>query len=274
MRAETGSTEDWRDAAAYAPLLDAERSLFAWEWLRRDPGYRAAARPGSAALPCRPPPRADEFGLVAFEPPHLGVPNARPLWRRDANAYVLTARACRTSAAMDRFDLDALRPLASVLEDDEGEHLLLSDGLLAVRLDGERGAFSSGPVALCYLIEGVASAEAPLLTLRRFLSLCRTGRFARSLHGREARARRWILMLRAWDALASGADQRQIAQELLSRSVSEPRWRSREASIRSQAQRLVHGARRMADGGYWELLGGSSNFRTLQQERMMDQAES
>ena len=34
---------DWRDAAAYEPLLEADRSLIAWEWLRRDRGYREAA---------------------------------------------------------------------------------------------------------------------------------------------------------------------------------------------------------------------------------------
>jgi hypothetical protein len=36
VEAKGPSGFDWRDAAAYAPLLEADRSLFAWEWLRRD----------------------------------------------------------------------------------------------------------------------------------------------------------------------------------------------------------------------------------------------
>jgi hypothetical protein len=61
-------------------------------------------------------------------------------------------------------------------------------------------------------------------------------------------------MLRAFDALDSGADQREIARVLLSPSVGEQAWRSREPSIRSQVQRLVRTSRRMAGGGYWRLL--------------------
>jgi hypothetical protein len=63
------------------------------------------------------------------------------------------------------------------------------------------------------------------------------------------------MMLRAWDALRSGAAQREIAEVLLSRSAGEPRWRVREPSVRLQAQRLVRSARAMAAGGYCALLG-------------------
>jgi hypothetical protein len=132
--------------------------------------------------------------------------------------------------------------------------LLLSDGFRAIRLDGPAATFTGGPDALRYMLDGLASAEAPLLTLRRFLALCRTGRFARSLHQQETRARRWVEILRTSDALASGADQRVIALELLSSSVAEPGWRSRESSVRSRAQRLVRAARQMAEGHYRLLL--------------------
>lgn len=256
MRADSASGQDWRDAAAYAPLLDADRSLFAWEWLRRDPSYRAAAA-AAALSPERKDqsPRPDDFGLVAFEPPQLAVPNARPMWRADVHPYVLAADACSSTARSDTFDLETLRKLATIIEDEDGEHLLLSDGLRTVRLDVRGGSFVGGPVCLCYRLCGLVSAEPSLLTLRRLLALCRSGRFARSLHPREARARRWALMLRAADALAGGTDQREIARVLLSRSVAEPAWRSREPSVRSQVQRLVRCTRQMAGGGYRRLLG-------------------
>lgn len=254
MQAET--VPDWRDAAAYAPLLDADRSLLAWEWLRRDRRYRAAARqalsaPSTDAALLVP---ARSFGLVAFERPELAVPEARPLWRSEAHAYVLAAEAVAGAAAADHVELDSLGPLTRVVTCEATEHLLLSDGLRAIRLDGPQGTFASGPVCLRYSLHGLGSAEPPLVALRRFLALARTSRFSRSLHRREARARRWILMLRAHDASAAGADQREIASVLLSASADEPRWRGEAPSLRSQVQRLVRSARSMAAGGYRRLL--------------------
>ena len=247
---------DWRDRTAYQPLLDADRSMFAWEWLRRDPRYRSACvgalSAGSSDRSC-----AGQFGLVAWEAPDAGVPDARPLWRFDDHPYVLKAQALRPGRAGDMFDLRPFGQLASLVTSNGVEHLLLSDGRRAVRLDAPRGSFTDGPVSLLYSVGGLVSAEPALLTLRRFLALCRAGSFARSLHRPEARARRWILILRAFDALQSGADQRLIAQELFSRSVAGPQWRSREPSMRSQAQRLVRAARTMAGGGYRRFLGAA-----------------
>jgi hypothetical protein len=248
VEAESASWPDWREAAAYAPLLDADRSLFAWEWLRRAARYRHAAERGETDCD------AAAFGLVRFEPPARTVPLARPLWRVEVHRPVLLVERGGSAEAEEAFDLDRLAAIATVTRSRGREHLLLSDGLHAVRLDGPAGIFSSGPACLRYVLEGVTGAEPPLLTLRRLLSLYRNRRFSRSLHAREARARRWILALRAWDALVAGADQREVAQHLLSRSAGDPRWRSREPSVRSQAQRLVRSARAFANGGYRALL--------------------
>lgn len=254
MQAERTFSPDWRDPAAYAVLVDADRSLFAWEWLRRNKSYRAAADTAlsggeGAAASARP----EQFGLVAFEAADLAVPRARPLWRSLEHPYVLRVDPGGSGAA-DVFDFKSRQRFARVVQDKAGDHLLLSDGFRTIRLDAPTGTLTSGPVALRYSIDGVAAAERPLLTLRRFLALARTGRFSRSLHRRETRSGRWILLLRTWDALASGADQRGIAEQLLSHSVSEAGWRIREPSVRSQVQRLVRSARRLASGGYRELL--------------------
>lgn len=255
MRTNAAEWPDWRDAAAYTPLLDAERSLFAWEWLRRDPRYRAAAQNGAGTTITASDACAAEFGLVAFERPCLAVPLARPVWRAETYNFVLPVDLCgRAAAAADEIDVDRLHDLVRVIADERGEHLLLSDGLRSIRLDGPARAFSTGPVCLSYSIQGLFSAEASLLTLRRFLALCRSGSFSRSLHRREAKARRWIMMLRAHDGLIAGADQRQIAEQLLSSSVAEPCWRSRESSVRSQVQRLVRSTRGLAAGEYRLLL--------------------
>lgn len=240
---------DWRNAAAYAPLLRADRSILAWEWLRRDPVYREAADAGAVRN------RPADWGLHAFEPPDRAAPNARPLWRAEVHPPVLPAVAGPPVGAADAFDFARLGPLATIGSDADGrEHLLISDGLRAIRVDVEAGTLRRGPVRLLYLIAGIDSAERPLLTLRRFLALCRTGRFSPTLHPAEARAGRFILMLRAADALAEGATQREIAATLLSGDAAADRWRVSAPTVRARAQRLVRSARRLAGGGYRSLL--------------------
>ena len=247
VQARSRSSPDWRDFAAYAPLLGADRSLFAWDWLRRDRGYVEAAGGGRGA-------RAGEFGLLRFEKPERSVPDARPLWAAELYPYVVRVLGTGDGPAEDAFDLGRFAGLATLAGPMANEHLLLSDGFRTIRLDGPEGAFTDGPRRLCYSLEGLAAAERPVLALQRFLALCRTGFFSRSLHRREARARRWILMLRAYDASLAGASQRDIARALFSRTAAEPRWRSREPSVRSQAQRLVRAAAEFAAGGYRNLL--------------------
>lgn len=259
MRTKRRHGTNWREAAAYAPLLAADRSVVAWEWLRRDPGYRAAAdraleQGSGAAFDGRFD--AGKWGLHAFEPADLAAPAARPVWRSDVHPYVLEADALPTGDARNAFELARLAAISTIVADGEQEHLLVSDGLRAIRLDLLSGSVRRGPVRLHYRLAGLAGAERPLLTLRRLLALWRTGRLSAQLHPVEARAARFVLMLRVHDALASGATQREIAAGLLSAEAGEARWRVRAPTVRSRVQRLVRSARFMAAGGYLALLGG------------------
>lgn len=265
MRPETGALPDWRDGAAYAPLLGADRSLFAWEWLRRDSTYRSAAAAASAnGQPVHLSSAPALFGLVAFEPPVRPVPDARPLWRGDCHLGVLPVRRSEWARTDDLLPIDRLSALTTLVGTGSADHLLLSDGFRMIRLDAPAGTFASRPLGLSYELHGLASAEPLMLTLRRLLALGRTGRFACSLHPPESRARRWILTLRTFDALAAGAEQRQIAETLLSKSAAATGWRSREPSLRSQSQRLVRSARLLASGGYRLLLSPESSRRQIQ----------
>ncbi len=243
-----GPVADWKDAQAYAPLLAADRSIFAWEWLRREPAYRAAA---VAARGERGAAAAGAWGLQRFEDPDLAAPASRPLWHSEAHRQVLRSRALPVSAPQDAVDLGTLSAVATVARSRHGrEHWLFSDGLRAIRLDVDEGSAVHGPVELHYRLFGRASLRGALLALRRLAALLDTGRFQGSLHAPERKAHRWILALRASDALAAGATQREVAAELLSDRAGEARWRVDEASLRSQVQRLMRAARGMTGGGY------------------------
>lgn len=256
MRTEAGQTADWRDAEAYAPLLGAERATFAWEWLRRDEGYRqAAARAGSEGS-CIENPDAARWALHRFEDPELSALEARPIWRAEKYPFVLAASAEEDRPAGESFDLRRFEALATLVRSSSGtEHLLFSDGLKGIRLDIVGGTILKGPVRLHYRLSGLDEVQGPLLVLRRLLALWRHGRFATKLHAAEAKAARFVLMLRAYDALMSGATQRHIAGELLDRDALQERWRVRSPAVRLSVQRLVRGAAEMAAGGYQLLLG-------------------
>lgn len=264
MRSGEGHTADWKDAAAYAPLLQVGRAGFAWEWLRRDEGYRAAAagalrstEPPHPLPPRQGDPLAEQWGLHDFEPPDRNAIGARPVWRHEIFSHVLQATAADEGGDEDRLDLDRLKRFVTLVVDPSGtEHLLLSDGTRAVRLDIVSGTVRAGPARLHYRLEGFRRVEGPLLVLRQLLGLSRTGKFSSVLHPSERRARRWILLLRTYDALVADASQREIAEALLGLGISEPRWRLNASSSRSRAQRLVRQARRIAAGGYLSLLNG------------------
>ena len=262
MPSNRGQTPDWRDAEAYAPLLEVGRSGFAWEWLRRDRGYREAAV--TVKRPDGPAPEfvganeeAAGWGLHAFERPDRDALTARPVWRRELLSCVLEADAVDDGEGEDRFDIARLRHLATLIEDGAAERLLLSDGHRSIRLDIVSGTLSKGPVLLRYRLAGLSGVERPLVVLQQLLALWRGGRFSRSLHPLERRAARWILLLRTHDALVAGASQRDVAATLLGREAGEQRWRVEASSLRSRAQRLAREARRMAAGGDLSLLRGA-----------------
>lgn len=155
-------------------------------------------------------------------------------------------------------DPDALDPAAlsawlSIAAGSDGtEHAVLSDGFHRIRLDVAAGSLAgTGPVVLHYELAGIAAVEPKLLPLRRLLYLCRHRRFAQSLFVRDTRAARWIMLLRAHDAQAAGATQREMAAAFFGSGAD---WRYSSDSLRSRVRRLARDARAMAAGGYRRLL--------------------
>ncbi|MFA5969664.1 MAG: DUF2285 domain-containing protein [Sphingomonas sp.] len=156
----------------------------------------------------------------------------------------------------DSIRVDRIAPWLSIAIDETGrEHAVLSDGWHHIRLDIEEGRLAGqAAVLLHYRILGLASAEARLLPLRRFLDLCRHRRFARSLFPRDPRIDRGIEMLRVHDAIGQGASQREIGAALFGDERVARDWVGESDSLRSRVRRLVREAHAMARGGYRQLM--------------------
>lgn len=156
----------------------------------------------------------------------------------------------------DSIRIDQIAPWLAIAIDDVGrEHAVLSDGWHHIRLDIEEGRLEGQEaVLLQYRLHGLASAEARLLPLRRFLDLCRHRRFARSLFPRDPRIDRGIDMLRVHDAIGQGASQREIGAILFGDQRVARDWNDVSDSLRSRVRRLAREARTMANGGYRQLM--------------------
>ena len=234
---------DWQDPGAYAPLVHADRSLICWEWLRRDPGYRIAFIERD-----RP---ARDWGLVRFEDPDAGVPDARPIWSDLRHPGVLRCDAEKGERENDLVDLD--HPLVTGAHEGPLLHCCVSDGLRTLRLDVDLAGTCAGQVQLHYHLSGIASLDRPLATLGRLRRFVRTGRIPSEPGNAHHRAR-MILQLRAFDAFQAGASQRDLARTLLDPSMRARGWRIDQPHLRSRSQRLIKSAQAMASGGYWAQL--------------------
>jgi hypothetical protein len=196
-------------------------------------------------------------GCTFAEHPDLPAPEARLIWHADFDPGTLGVAAMPADPSdPDSIRIDRIAPWLSIAIDETGrEHAVLSDGWHHIRLDIEEGRLEGqDAVLLQYRVQGLASAEAVLLPLRRFLDLCSHRRFARSLFPRDARIDRGIEMLRVHDAIGQGASQREIGAALFGDERVRRDWRDGSDSLRSRVRRLVRDAQSMARGGYRQLM--------------------
>ena len=117
----------------------------------------------------------------------------------------------------------------------------------------------SQAVLLQFRLQGIQSSERRLLPLRRFLHLCRTRRFSRSLFPHNPQIARMVDMLRVHDALVQGASQREIGVALFGEQRVALDWTGPSDSLRSRVRRLVRDAGIMTRGGWRQLMRRKSS---------------
>ncbi|MBJ7417105.1 MAG: DUF2285 domain-containing protein [Niveispirillum sp.] len=155
----------------------------------------------------------------------------------------------------DLFDLKAVRTIASVVKEPDGdEHLLLSDGFRHLQLRVTGGTVLDGQVRLRSTLTGLQEMDRKVLSLRRLCLCCRLRRMQRSLYGPEPKVGRWIDKLRAVDAANADASQRDIAVALFGERRVAAEWSHGSDCLRLRVQRLIRDGRRMVRGGYRDLL--------------------
>ena len=254
----------WPGDQAYSYLEDLGPAGLAWEWLRRDPGYRrlepAARRSGRAGvilIEHAAQPVVTRWGCLNVEDPALPAPEGAILWSSALDPSVL--RCVAMPAAIGQagaFDLGRCGEKAALVAGRAGaEHILIGATPGGLRLDVLEGTLLQGPAMLRYDFSAVSNIEPLLAPLRAFHHLCRTGRLSLPPLRKRQHDRRVVDALRTHDARQAGASIRDVGILLFgARRVAEE-WSAPGEALKSHCRRMIALARRMAGGAWRRLLG-------------------
>jgi len=103
-------------------------------------------------------------------------------------------------------------------------------------------------------MSGTDRLEIRLLALRRFAAFLRYRRIPAALFPSNAKARRWAEILRVLDALAVTSRHRSIAEHLFGTALVSRDWSGGSDYLRTRTHRLIGQARKLAAGGYLDLV--------------------
>lgn len=250
---------DWHPAAAYLYALTLDGPALAWEYLRRNPHYRAAygRHAGGSADEAA---HAAPWGLRLLEDPARDARDAQPAWLPDPDGLPQLHPDAAAAADAPVFALWRLPGRKQLAHD--GQRLLLTayrpEGALRAAFSPalEHGmAYAHGLASGARLRERWRAAAATMERLDAFYSVdtVRLGVHAHA-HGRPDRiALLHMRSLQTLDGLAAGATQREIAQAMFGAAVVAERWHAL-GELRAQVRRLARRGLAFVSGGYLRLL--------------------
>lgn len=252
----------WPGSEAYRYLDGARRADLAWEWLRRNPGFRRLApcvwrhtADGIAVTDITSSECEGRWGCLHVPDPDLRFTDTPILWSADIDPSVLRVTASPAADDRSAFDLRRWGAAATLVIGSQGEEsLLLRDGGPGLRIDIVCGSLLNGPVTLLHDFGWVHDVEPAIVALRRYLHLCRTGELPTLRRATNQATRRLIEALRVHDALAGGASIRDVGVVLFGIDRIQAEWPGRGEALKSHCRRLIALSRLMASGGYRTLL--------------------
>jgi hypothetical protein len=246
----------------YAYLDRAGTADLAWEWLRRDAGYRQLIPSSSRSGPfgCQLFPLATAqvqrcWGCLNVAAADRGADANQLLWSAAVDPSVLVVAALPASTpAGAAFDLADWGDRLTIVQGSLAEHILVRPGCGQLRFDVCAGTILQGPVRLFVDVTINDAAAISTARLARFRNALSRDPADLSAPRRSRAHVRQIAALRTFDALTDGASIRDVAIVLFGEARVRAEWLDPSEALKSTCRRLIVLARRMSEGGYMSLL--------------------
>ena len=194
-------------------------------------------------------------GYIFAESADVGADDATIMWRAAYDPFVLCVDADRVAHSDSGFVLSRLAQFTTVLIDPEDrEHIVISNGLRRIRLDVVSGSLVDGPVALRIVCADMCRLKTAATTMAKLASLYQHQRFMPAHFREDRRCARWLATLRVHDGLCAGASQREIAIALYGHKRVASDWYDDNDVMRASVRRLIRTARTLACGQYRSLM--------------------
>ncbi len=244
-----------RDPATYRWMATLPKLGWAWEFLRRNPNYRAeyAAQRARTVEPATPL-NSDLWPLIRFEDPDRDARQADVLWRREACSSVLPLSAIEDCASEPSRDLSIRAMKCRVTKVQEGEvcHVLLAEEGRSLQLE-IRGSLS-GASLVTPALPGRQHAANRVTAIRRLNDAVTHGELRPQLYPRDKRGPRLIKVVQALDGWLAGAHHREIAVSLFGANRVTSEW-SNGDHLRDQVRRAIGYGRSLMESGFRRILG-------------------
>lgn len=247
-----------RDPAAYFWMNDLPRLGWAWEFVRRNPKYRAdyASCDGASGIKVAPGyPEKALWPLLRFEDPHRDARQAEVLWqRRDCPSVLPLSAVVHACDEPSRcLLLEGMQCRVAIIEDGDLRHVLFTQDGRSLQLE-VRGSLS-GSVLLTPALPCGKSAPNRIMALKRLNDVVTHGTLRPQLYPREKRGPRLVKVMQALDGWLANAHRREIAISLFGQRRVESDWSNHGDHLRDQVRRAINYGRMMMESGYRRLLG-------------------
>jgi len=251
----------WRAADTYTYLDDLGSTSFAWEFLRRNPGYRAAYESiigNSDVTPEMSERIAQEWGLQFAVAPDLRADRAPVVWLPHLNPGTVVVAPAPDEFAEAR-SISELTPAFSH-RGANGEHWLLDRGGDALPVALIDGADAAKPAAIVIPLDSSFSMR--MKAAHRFGNAMAGGAPGRAPDTLTAKQRhRLQLILRGLDGCLARRSCREIAELLFDPNSipAGPEWISH--GLRGRTRRLCKRGLDLMQGEYRDLLRNPRQLR-------------
>lgn len=255
-------------------------AAWAWEFLRRNPGYRADYRAVRSSLPLPQTLQsgsvlyvakdnqqdAKPWGLLSFVDPNIIAVDADVFWRPNLLAGALRVKLTRPNEQTlnegephDTMILSALQTRRVMLQTLDGaRHILLNGERFWIHLYSIKRAPPDDYAVIDVRFDGAKHMRRRLDTAAQLLSLHRSAGGKLSLIGRRRNTGRLIDAMTAYD-IWNGFEQpkgglRDIAIALSGEARVKEDWTGSSRYLKDVARRARDRGARLVDGGYKALL--------------------